>query len=81
MPTCTRGRILLAVLAFAGIGAATASADSPPATIFIATSGSDANACTAAAPCLTMNRAYRLATPGAVVESRGRLIPSATFDV
>jgi hypothetical protein len=82
MPTCTRGRILLAVLAFASIGAATASAGSPPATIFIATSGSDANACTAAAPCLTMNRAYRLAAPGAVVELAGGSYPAQrlTYD-
>src|SRR5262245_42414710 len=34
---------------------------------FVATDGSDANPCTQASPCLTMNRAYRVAQPGDLV--------------
>jgi hypothetical protein len=71
MSKCTRGRIVLAVLALAGVGAVSASAAPPPPTIFVAVSGSDANPCTVASPCLTMNRAYRLAVPGQTVELAG----------
>jgi hypothetical protein len=38
------------------------------ANLFISPSGSDAGACTAAAPCKSLNRAYKLAQPGYTVE-------------
>ncbi|MCW3015830.1 MAG: hypothetical protein JWO02_2922, partial [Solirubrobacterales bacterium] len=44
----------------------------PPAgggsTLYMSTTGSDANACTQAAPCKTLTRAYRVAAPGQTVE-------------
>ncbi len=41
----------------------------PPSDILrISPSGSDSNNCSAASPCKTLNRAYRLATPGQTVE-------------
>ena len=43
----------------------------PPATRFVLTSGSDATACTAAAPCASLGRAYQVASPGEVVEAAG----------
>src|SRR3954453_14933307 len=42
--------------------------DLPPASVFVATTGSDSAPCTQAAPCQTFNRAYRVAGPGQVVE-------------
>ena len=44
-------------------------------TLYVSTGGSDANPCTAAAPCLTFNRAYRRAAPGAVVDVRSGTYP------
>jgi chitodextrinase len=54
------------------VGAAT-SACPPPgnARVYLATNGSDGNACTRAAPCLSFNRAYHVAQPGEVVEVAG----------
>jgi hypothetical protein len=45
----------------------------PPgaANLYVSTSGSDGNACTQAAPCATLNRAFQVAQPGAVVEVAG----------
>jgi hypothetical protein len=40
----------------------------PPADVYVSPAGSDAASCTAAAPCLTLERAYRAAQPGQVVE-------------
>ena len=40
----------------------------PPPSIFVATTGSDGNACSAAAPCRSFDRAYHAAAPGQVVE-------------
>jgi hypothetical protein len=39
-----------------------------PASFFLSPSGSDANPCTPALPCLSFDRAYHLARPGQVVE-------------
>jgi len=36
--------------------------------VFVSTAGSDANACTAVAPCASFQRAYAVAAPGSVVE-------------
>jgi hypothetical protein len=36
--------------------------------LHLSPSGSDSNSCTAAAPCKTLNRGYRVATPGQTVE-------------
>ena len=38
------------------------------ATLYLSPSGADTNSCTAAKPCKSLNRAYRLATPGQTVE-------------
>src|SRR5215210_2853501 len=48
--------------------AAAAPASAEAADRYIATTGSDANACTATAPCRSFDRAYRSAAPGQVVE-------------
>lgn len=47
-----------------GTGAAAGRVDS----LFVSTSGSDSNPCSAAAPCQSFDRAYRAARPGQVVE-------------
>ena len=44
------------------------SATPVPAQRFISPQGSDGNSCSKAAPCLSLNRAYRAARPGDVVE-------------
>src|SRR5207247_8599730 len=43
-------------------------APAPTASFFVATSGSDTNACTQSAPCKTFERAYTVAQPGQAVE-------------
>jgi chitodextrinase len=47
---------------------ATSACVSSSASIFVAVDGSDSNPCTAAAPCASFGRAYRVADPGDVVE-------------
>jgi hypothetical protein len=44
---------------------------SGPAAVFLSPSGSDAGACTQAAPCRTFDRAYRAAQPGQTVQLAG----------
>ncbi len=59
--------------AWASVSGST-SACAPPAggaNVFVSTSGSDAASCSQAAPCLSFNRAYRIAAPGQVVEVAG----------
>ena len=53
---------------------------SPPpsggaASVFVSSSGSDANACSQAAPCKTFDRAYRVAACGATVSVAGGTLP------
>ena len=43
----------------------------PAATVFVSPDGSDAGACTNSSPCATFGRAYRLASPGTVIEVMG----------
>jgi hypothetical protein len=50
------------------------------ATIFVSPAGSDGGACTRAVPCLTLNRAYRAARPGDVVEVAGGTYPGQRID-
>jgi chitodextrinase len=50
-----------------------------PASVFVATNGSDANPCTQASPCLSLNRAYRVAQPGQVVEVAGGFYANQTI--
>jgi hypothetical protein len=55
-------------------GSTAACAPPPPpgsANLYVSASGSDASTCTQAAPCRSLNRAYQLAQPGAVVEVAG----------
>jgi hypothetical protein len=54
--------VVLAVVAGGATGATSALAAG--GTFYMATSGSDANPCTAAAPCKSMNRAFAVAQPG-----------------
>jgi chitodextrinase len=49
-------------------------------TLFVSTSGSDANDCSQAAPCKSFGRAYRAAEPGGVVEVGGGTYASQTID-
>jgi hypothetical protein len=48
-------------------------------TLYISPGGSDANACTAAAPCRTFDRAYRAAAPGDGVQVGAGTYPSQTI--
>jgi hypothetical protein len=50
----------------------------PPPSFFLAPNGSDANPCTRVAPCLTVERGYRIASPGQVVEMAGGDYPEQT---
>ena len=56
-------------------------AEGPPdaADLYMSPSGSDANPCTQAAPCLTFARAYRVARLGDVVEVAGGSYPGETL--
>jgi chitodextrinase len=55
----------------ADLSAATNACATSGAQIFLATSGSDGNACTQTAPCRSFDRAYRVASPGQTVELSG----------
>ena len=59
--------LLLLILAAAALGGSAQVTAAPTASVFVATTGSDSNPCTSAAPCLTLDRAYHVATPGQVV--------------
>ena len=48
--------------------ASTSACPSVGASVFMSSSGSDANPCTQARPCKSFDRAYHVATPGATVE-------------
>jgi chitodextrinase len=50
------------------------------ATVFVSTSGSDGNSCSQSQPCLSFNRAYAVAAPGATVEVAGGSYASQTID-
>jgi chitodextrinase len=66
------------------LSAATSACAPPPsggATVFVSTTGSDANACTQAAPCRSLDRGYRVADPGDVVEVAGGSYPSQRIGV
>ena len=65
--------------------AACPSAPPPPppsgaASVFVSSSGSDANACSQAGPCKTFDRAYRVAGCGAVVEIAGGSYPDQSIN-
>src|SRR4051794_29053183 len=48
---------------------------------YVSTSGSDANACTAAAPCKSFDRAYHVAKPGDTIQVAGGTYPAQTITV
>jgi hypothetical protein len=48
----------------------------PSPTVFVASTGSDVADCSRAAPCATLDRAFRVARPGAVVEVAGGAYPA-----
>jgi hypothetical protein len=52
----------------------------PPASVFIAPSGADSNPCSKAQPCRSFDRAYRVASPGAVVEVAAGSYPGQAID-
>ena len=56
--------------------AACAGAAAAPAGLFLSPTGSDAAPCTRAAPCASLDRAYRLAKPGQVVELAAGVYPA-----
>jgi hypothetical protein len=45
----------------------------------VATNGSDANPCSSAAPCKTLDRAYKVAQPGQIVQLAGGTYPKQTI--
>lgn len=53
--------------------------DEPSPQLFLSTSGSDGNPCTAVAPCASFDRAYRVAGPGQVVEVGGGTYPGQSI--
>ena len=50
--------------------ASTDSCSASSANLYLSPSGSDSNPCSQTAPCLSLNRAYRVAKPGAVAEMK-----------
>ena len=50
------------------------------ASVFVSSSGSDANACSQAAPCKTFDRAYRVAACGATVSVAGGSYPDQSIN-
>jgi Fibronectin type III domain len=54
---------------------------SGPPSAFVATTGSDASPCSQAAPCASLDRAYRVAKPGNVVQVAGGTYPQQTIGV
>lgn len=51
-----------------------------PASRFVSPSGSDSDNCTVSEPCLTLNRAYRVAQPGQVVDVAGGSYPTQRIE-
>ena len=51
----------------------------PPASVFLSPSGNDANNCSAQAPCRTLDRGYKAAAPGALVQLAGGSYPGGTI--
>lgn len=72
---------LLLVLALA-ICAGAGAAPKAPSVLVVSATGSDHNPCTFAAPCLTFDRAYHVASPGQVVQVAGGTYPiqKMTYD-
>src|SRR6185437_2543349 len=70
---------LIFVLTFSGPGFAMNLSGAAARTLYISPSGSDANACTVAAPCRTFNRAYRAAAPGDSVQIGAGTYPAQTI--
>jgi hypothetical protein len=75
---------LLALLVLCTVPSATnavaSAATSATTGAYVATTGSDASACTQAAPCRTFNRAYRVAQPGQEVEVAAGSYPRQQID-
>ena len=78
-PGALRRRLALAATPGALIVAMLVPAGASAATLQISPSGSDVYACTSAAPCQTMNRAYSVAQPGDTVRMAGGTYPSQTL--
>jgi hypothetical protein len=73
IPMWVAGTLLVGVVAGGGTPIAASSVDrpnraKPRTTLRVSTAGSDANRCTRRAPCLTFDRAYRVAHAGQVIE-------------
>jgi hypothetical protein len=62
---------LICLAASLASAASTAGLRLPRPSVFLSPRGSDAERCTRSAPCLSFNRAYRVARPGQIVELAG----------
>ena len=79
-------RLVLVVAASAGLVSLPASGHPgaaidtrPPAAVFVAPTGNDANLCTQAAPCKSLDRAYAVAQPGQTVDVAGGSYPGQSI--
>jgi chitodextrinase len=57
----------------------TAACGTTSGSLYLAPNGSDSSSCTLAAPCASLNRAYQLAAPGAVVSVAAGSYPAQTI--
>jgi hypothetical protein len=66
------------------VNGTTSSCSAPPppppgGTVYLSTSGNDANACTQAAPCKSLNRGYQATQPGQIVELAAGTYPQQSI--
>jgi hypothetical protein len=71
--------VVLAACAMLLAGAACAADPAP--TLFVSPTGSDSGSCTKAAPCASLDKAYRTAKPGEAVEIAAGTYPPQTINV
>jgi len=63
------------------LSAATTACSASSGDVFLSPSGSDSNPCTQTAPCRTFDRAYRVASPGDVVQLAGGSYGSQSIEI
>ena len=63
----------------ASVTASTAACPSSTGTVYVLASGSDTSSCTSLAPCRTLDRAYKVAKHGFVVEVAAGTYPGQTL--
>jgi hypothetical protein len=74
------GTIAVAAIALGSWDVAPQGSAAPGQTVYVAATGSDAGSCTASAPCKSLDRAYRVAQPGQVVEVAGGSYPAQAIN-